>query len=591
MADSHVPAVAPGAGEPGAGELGAEVPVTATATFCATLVDEWIRAGITDAVVAPGSRSTPLALALATRPELRLHVFHDERSASFAALGLGRATGRPAVLLCTSGTAAAEFHAAVVEAHQAGVPMVVCTADRPPELRDRGAAQTIDQTRLFGPTVRWYADPGVPEMAVAGTWRALGARLVADAVGPTPGPVHLNCPFRDPLVGRPGPLPVGRAGGAPWVRSLCNAGVPSGRDLAELVAALDRPRGVIVAGLGAGLPDAVHDLAVAAGWPVLADPRSGCRLPRHSTVAHADGLLRHGRFAADHRPEVVLRLGAPHASKVLNQWLAGSGALQVQVTADASWIDPDHTAAWRVVADPTEFCRTLTGQLAGGTRTPWATRWRSADRLAADVLAGRLDEVGPLSEPGVARRLAAALPQGSALVVSSSMPIRDLEWFAASRDGLRVHANRGANGIDGVVSSAVGVALAGAPTALLIGDVALLHDANGLLGLADRDVSLTVVVVDNDGGGIFHFLPQHGALPTERFEQLYGTPHGIDAVALATVHGIEAVPVGSAVEFDDHLRRAGDRGVRLLHVRTDRRANVAVHAALNDAIAAALDRR
>jgi 2-succinyl-5-enolpyruvyl-6-hydroxy-3-cyclohexene-1-carboxylate synthase len=358
-----------------------------------------------------------------------------------------------------------------------------------------------------------------------------------------------------------------------------------------LVAALERPRGVIVAGLGAGSPAAVHDLAVATGWPVLADPRSGCRLPRHSTVAHVDGLLRHGRFAADHRPEVALRLGAPHASKVLNQWLAGSGAVQVQVTADAGWIDPDHTAAWRVVADPTEFCRAVTGQLAGGARTPWGARWRSADRLAADALAGRLDGVEPLTEPGVARRLAAALPDGAALVVSSSMPIRDLEWFAAPRDGLRVHANRGANGIDGVVSSAVGVALAGAPTALLIGDVALLHDANGLLGLADRPVSLTIVVVDNDGGGIFHFLPQHAALATERFEQLYGTPHGVDAMALAALHGIEAASIGSAVELDDHLRRAGEPGVRLLHVRTDRDSNVAVHAALNDAIVAALDRR
>jgi 2-succinyl-5-enolpyruvyl-6-hydroxy-3-cyclohexene-1-carboxylate synthase len=564
-------------------------PVTVAATFCATLVDEWVRAGVTDAVVSPGSRSTPLALALAARDELRVHVFHDERSASFAALGLGLATGRPAVVLCTSGTAAAEFHAAVVEAHQAEVPMVVCTADRPPELRDVGAPQTIDQTLLFGAAVRWFADPGVPDPAMSSSWRSLAARSVADAVAPRPGPVHLNLPFRDPLVGAPGALPAPRADGGPWHRSLVGPAALDDRALAAVASVLDRPRGVIVAGAGAGDPDAVHALAATVGWPVLADPRSGARVPRRTLVAHADGVLRHPGFAADHRPEVVFRLGAPPASKVLAQWLAASGADQVQVSASATWTDPDRSAVLRVVAEPGSLCRALTGQIVGGSRTPWSARWRAADTAAAAAIEATLADLGGCTEPAVARSALAAVPDGGCLVVSSSMPVRDLEWFAAPRSGVSVFANRGANGIDGVVSTAVGVALAGAPTTLLIGDVAFLHDANGLLGLARRPVTLTIVVIDNDGGGIFHFLPQRAALDNDRFERLYGTPHGIDPVAMAAVHGIPGTRVEDASALVATL--AGQGGVRVVHVRTDRQANVAVHDRLNAAIADAVARR
>ena len=559
--------------------------MSAAATFCATLADEAVRAGVRHVMLAPGSRSTPLALALVDRPELALHVFHDERSCSFAALGVGLAMGRPALVVCTSGTAAAELHAAVVEAHQAEVPLVVCTADRPPELREVAAPQTIDQTHLFGRAVRAFADPGVPDPALAPRWRALVARAIADATGPWPGPVHLNLPFRDPLVGSPDELPPGRPDGRPWSRTVTGVGVPTPADIDALASVLDHPRGVVVAGAGAGDPEAVHALAAAAGWPVLADPRSGCSLPRPASVAAFDDLLRHPGFAADHTPTVVLRLGRPPASKVLAQWLEASGAEQVQVTSSGAWVDPEGTAVLRVVADPAQVCRVLSGRLRAGARTPWAARWRRAEEQAQaaidDVLAG----VNRPTEPGLARALVAAVPDGATLVSSSSMPVRDVEWYAAPRDGVRHLANRGANGIDGVVSTAVGVALASAaPTFLLIGDIALLHDSNGLLTLGRRAADLTMVVADNDGGGIFSFLPQATEVEPDRFEQLFGTPHGIDPVALATAHGVPAAELTELAGLSDAL----GRGPRLLRVRTDRADNVAVHRAIHEAVARAL---
>jgi 2-succinyl-5-enolpyruvyl-6-hydroxy-3-cyclohexene-1-carboxylate synthase len=537
-------------------------------------------------MISPGSRSTPVALALADRAELRVHVFHDERSAGFAALGLALATGRPALVVCTSGTAAAELHPAVIEAHQAEVPLVVCTADRPPELRELAAPQTIDQVGLYGRAVRHAADPGPPDAAMAPRWRALVSRALADAAGPWPGPVHLNLPFRDPLVGTAGELPAGRPGGRPWHEVVTGRGTLERTELDALGARLDQQRGVIIAGDGAGEPDAVHGLASAAGWPVLADPRSGCRVARSHTVAAFDDQLRHAAFAAAHTPTVVLRLGRPPASKVLSQWLAASGAHQIQVSSSPAWVDPEGTAGHRVVTDPTRLCIDLAGRLSAGARTPWAARWRRAEEQAQMAIAKVVDAYGRPTEPGVARTLVESLPEGATLVSSSSMPVRDVEWYAPPRDGVRHVANRGANGIDGVVSTAVGVALGStAPTALLIGDIALLHDSNGLAGLRDRAADLTIFVVDNDGGGIFSFLPQATEVAPERFEQLFGTPHGVDVAALAAAHGLPTTDLLDLADLPGLLHG----GPRLVRVRTDRADNVAVHQAIHDAVAAALD--
>lgn len=579
--------------------VSADTPAAAdlAATFCATVVDEWIRGRVTDVVLSPGSRSTPLALAVADRPELALHVHHDERAAGFLALGLGLATGRPALVVTTSGTAAVELHPAVVEAHQAGVPMIALTADRPPELHHVGAPQTVDQHHLFGRAVRWFADPGVPDGAASGSWRSLASRAVAEATtGPGgPGPVHLNLPFREPLVGTAGALPPARADGGPWHGTVGRRSAVDRFGTARLAEVLDADRGVIVAGAGAGELDAVLALARSTGWPVLADPRSGCRVDDPTVVAAFDAILRHGPTADGLRPDVVLRLGGPPASKVLAGWLAASGARQVAVDARGRWFDADRTAHQVLHADPTAVLSALTRLVGGRPAADWAGRWQRAEAAAQ----GRIDTVLAAhpepTEPATARSVVAALPAGATLMVSASMPVRDVEWYGAPRRGVRVLANRGANGIDGVVSTAVGVALAargtGAATAVLVGDVALLHDTNALLGVALRGIDLTIVVVDNDGGGIFSFLPQAGALDPGRFETLFGTPHGVDLRVLAAAHGLMTVEPAGAAEIGDAVGASvAAGGVRLVRVATDRTANVAVHDEIHAAVADALDR-
>jgi 2-succinyl-5-enolpyruvyl-6-hydroxy-3-cyclohexene-1-carboxylate synthase len=586
------------------------VPETTAVTFCATLVDEWVRAGVTDAVVAPGSRSTPMVLALAADGRMRVHVHHDERSAGFVALGLGLATGRPAVVLTTSGTAAVELHPAVVEAHEAGVPMLVCTADRPPELHGVGAPQTIDQQRLFGSSVRLFVDAGVPEPDVATSWRSLAADAVVAATGSPPGPVHLNLAFRDPLVGDVATLPAGRPAGRRWHLPGVAASTPTIEHLDALAAGLAGRRGVIVAGGRIDDVAGVQALARATGWPVFADPRSGCRVPESYTISHVDAILRVSSIADSLRPDVVLRLGSLPASKVLAAWLAGLDAWQVGIDVDGTRYDPDRSLDGLIAAAPGRVCAALADRLADSeppeppaigadVASSWAGAWAHADAVAAEAIAMTLAGHPEPTEPAIARDVVAALPEGATLVVSSSMPIRDVEWYSAPRPGLRVLANRGANGIDGVVSTAVGVAIASkeaavgadwsGPTALLIGDVAFLYDINGLLGAARRGIDLTIVVVDNDGGGIFSFLPQADALASEPFELLYGAPHGVDLVGLAAAHGIGCRVVDHQVDLAGAVAgSAALGGVQVVLVRTDRAVNVAVHAELHAAVTAAL---
>jgi 2-succinyl-5-enolpyruvyl-6-hydroxy-3-cyclohexene-1-carboxylate synthase len=584
------------------------------AAFAATLVDEWVRAGVGHAVVCPGSRSTPLALAVAAEPRLVLHVRLDERSAGFSALGIGMATGVPAVVVVTSGTAAAELHAAVVEADLSRVPLLVCTADRPPELRDVGAPQTIDQVHLYGRAPRWTADPGVPDEASRPTWRSLASRSVAEAVAGSrgPGPVHLNLAFREPLLGdaEQGRIPEGRADGSPWHRVEPSRQVPSDALVTDLITSggfSPGSRGLIVAGAGCGEPDAVLALSGALAWPVLADPRSGLRSAGARVVSVADGILRSPRFAGAHHPDVVLRLGERWASKVVTTFLAEAPTVVVD---PHGWADPERTAVRVLRADPSEFCRAMTWGVAtrgdGGSEgaTAWTDAWESADRLARAAVDESFGPDGPgntpgPTEPALAARVVAAVPSNSALVVSSSMPVRDVEAYAAPRSGPpRVLGNRGANGIDGVVSTALGVALAVGPTTVLVGDLAFLHDVSALVGPATERPPLTVVVADNGGGGIFSFLPQASRLLPERFEHLFGTPQGADPAAVARGLGWEVVEVGGSQPGSDRrdwttaLEAAlatHDDG-RVVVVRLpDRQANVDAHDRLNAAVVEAVD--
>lgn len=549
------------------------------ATFCATLVDEWVTRGLRHAVVAPGSRSTPMALALANSRAVEVHVFHDERSAAFAALGVALATGVPAVLLCTSGTAATHFHAAVVEADLSGVPMVVLTADRPPELHGVGAPQTIDQQHLYGGVVREFVDPGVPDAAGRAAWRGIARRAWVLATDRrNPGPVHLNLPFREPLVGSVGALPE------PDLEPAEPGDVPAFRlDAAatELLAAATR--GLVVAGRGVVDPTSVAELSEALGWPVLADPRSGCRAQPNAVLAF-DSLLRSRSFADAHQPDVVLHLGEPPASKVLTQWFESFDARHLHVHAQPRTIDPSGIVEVRVVATPDDACRAVLRDAgAPPAESGWCASWLAADAVAQRAFDAAM--TGDLTEPGVARALTSgAVAAGSHLVVASSMPVRDVEWFGGTAIGVMVHSNRGANGIDGVLATAIGVAIGShAPTVVLLGDVALCHDASSLTALASRGLDLAIVVLDNDGGGIFSFLPQAAMLAEESFELLFGTPHGTDLVGLAAAHGLRASTAGSATELADAVRR---RGTSLVRVATERGANVSAHDALHAAATA-----
>jgi 2-succinyl-5-enolpyruvyl-6-hydroxy-3-cyclohexene-1-carboxylate synthase len=554
--------------------------------FC----NELARCGMTDACTAPGSRSTPLVLSLARTPGIRAWSHLDERVGGFFALGLAKQTGRPVAIACTSGTAAAELAPAVIEAAEARVPLIVLTADRPPELRDVGAGQTIDQIKLYGSAAKWFVEVGTHEATPARLrWmRALACRSVWTALDGRPGPVHLNWPLREPLV-PDGPLPPddsGRPDGRPWVAHPVTP--PPATASAPPIA--PAPRAVIVAGRAErdpALGEALAAFATAARYPLLADPLSGGRRGPNA-VAYYDALLRDERFAVELQPELVIRVGDLPTSKPLRQWLASlESAEQVAIDAEGVWHDPDGVVGARIAANPRATLAALTDEHRGAGDPEWLDRWRSADRAAVQAIAATLGDE-ELSEPRVAAELVATLPAEATLYVASSMPIRDIETFAPARDGgPRVLSNRGANGIDGTVAAALGAAAAGAsPVVLHIGDVALAYDLTALISARRLDLSLTIVLVNNDGGGIFHFLPV--ATQTDAFEQHVATPHGLDFAAAAATFGARHVPVRTPAELRAELQRAtGERGVDILEVRTGREANVALHRQIWAAVKAA----
>jgi 2-succinyl-5-enolpyruvyl-6-hydroxy-3-cyclohexene-1-carboxylate synthase len=558
--------------------------VSVQATFSATLVDEWVRLGVTDAVVCAGSRSTPLALPLADR--LRVHVRLDERSGGFFALGLAMATGRPTVICVTSGTAAAELHPAVVEAHHAGVPLIVCTADRPPELHHTGAPQSIEQNGLFAAATRWAYAPGVPAEGQEESWRPLAVRAFEEAVhgASGPGPVHLNLEFREPLTGAAAPLPARRGP---------NVFVPvsGGGTLSSTHAGLEplQGRGLIIAGgpwSQRADPARVRALADRLGWPVLADPLSGSRL--EGAIAAADAIVRTDAPL----PECIVMLGAPWLSRALGTFVtvaARANARIIVVDPFRLWTDPLRVA--------TEFHQSGSDQWlnsAIATALPsdpqWLGSWREREALAQAAIA---DVLGTdLSEPLVARVVhRCAAETAATLVVAASMPIRDLEWFAATHPmAPRVLSNRGANGIDGVVSTALGVAQSGSGqgdrTIALLGDLTFLHDVSGLVNLPESPC--TFVVLDNGGGGIFSFLPQATSVEPAVFEQLFGTPPTSDLGAVARGFGLPVHEVTALSQLEAALA-APTSTPSLVRVRVpDRAQNVALHDAINQAVHLAL---
>ncbi|MEA2297162.1 MAG: 2-succinyl-5-enolpyruvyl-6-hydroxy-3-cyclohexene-carboxylate synthase [Solirubrobacteraceae bacterium] len=550
---------------------------TDTHVLLAAFVDELVRCGMTDACTSPGSRNTPLVLALARKPGLRAHSHVDERCAGFFALGLAKASGRPAAVTCTSGTAAANLLPAVIEAHEARVPLIVLTADRPPELRDIGAGQTIDQVKLYGDAVRWFVEVGTHEADPARVrWmRGLACRAYWTALGDRPGPVHLNWPLREPLLpaAPPPPPPPGRPQGRPWIARPTGARPP---------AALELPagaRGVVVAGRSdRGLAPEIPAFAARAGYPLLADPLSGARRGP-AAIAHYDALLRHQAFRP--QAEVVIRVGDLPTSKALRAWLADQDAArQIRVSGDGSWQDPENVVGESLPGDPRAV---LAAAAPAAAPAAWLDRWREADDRAGRALEEVLGD--DLSEPAVARSVGRWLGPETTLFVAASMPIRDVESFFAVRDdGPRVLSNRGANGIDGTISSAFGVAAAAAgPVVVLIGDVALAHDIGGLLAATRLDLSLTVVLLDNGGGGIFDFLRVAGE--RDVFERHVATPTGLDFARAAALYGLAHARVERLADLREELDRARARpGSTLIEVRTDRTENVLLHARAWDAV-------
>ncbi|MFV2174764.1 2-succinyl-5-enolpyruvyl-6-hydroxy-3-cyclohexene-1-carboxylic-acid synthase [Actinomadura sp. LOL_016] len=548
-------------------------PATALATV---LVDELLRCGMTDAVVAPGSRSAPLALAMHAAEKagrLRLHVRIDERSASFLGLGLAKRAGRPVALVCTSGTAAANFHPAVIEAHQSGVPLIVITADRPPELRDTGANQTIDQVKLYGTAVRWSTEIGAPENrpGMVAYWRSLVSRAWGLAQAPVRGPVHLNASFREPLVPDGDeswcePLD-GDATGA-WTK--VRAATPG-----SVLHVPPTRRGVLVVGDGAVNVKRYVAAASMAGWPVLSEPNGNARYGDHALTSY-HFLLGIPEFVERHRPEVVVTLGKPGLSRPLLSLLRRAEEHIVLAPDLANWPDPVRSATQ--VAPEVEI------PVVAGDDT-WLKSWRTADRAAAAAVDAVLDAVPEVSEPRLARDLVSVLPGGSLLFAAASMPIRDLDQVMRPRRGIRVMASRGASGIDGLISTSMGAALAHSGRSYaLLGDLAFLHDQNGLVvGPHDPRPDLAIVVVNNQGGGIFSLLPQ--ASLQDPFERVFGTPHRVDVQSIAAAHGVPYRRLEAAADLPKAI--TGD-GLRIVEARTDRDANAVLHGQMRKAAYAAV---
>ncbi len=555
-------------------------------------VDELARCGLRDACTSPGSRCAPIVLSLARDRRLRCHSHVDERVAGFFALGAAKASGRPVAVTCTSGTAAAELLPAVIEAREARVPLIVLTADRPPELRDVGAGQAIDQVKLYGDAVKWFCEVGTHDASAAALrwWRTIACRAYATALEGRPGVVHLNIALREPLV-TDEPLPEdrgGRPGGAPFLARRAAAafdtGDPAFARLHELTGGARR--GVIVAGRherDSPLGAAAASFATAAGWPLLADPLSGARRGR-AAIAHYDALLRDEAFAAERRPDVVVRVGDLPPSKPLRTWLAACGdASQVALDPESAWQDPDGVLCESIALEPASALAALaTASVPATANGSWLAGWREADDRASAALAEALGD-DELSEPWVAGELARTLGRDATLFVASSMPVRDLESFWPRLDGPpRVLSNRGANGIDGTVASALGAAaVAEGPVALLIGDVALAHDIGALASLARRPRPLTIVLINNDGGGIFDFLPI-ARTPTVEPDVYAGhvsTPPGLDFACAAALAGAGYVRPDDRPGVRRALRDAlSAPAATLIEIRTDRERNVALHA-------------
>ena len=556
--------------------------------LASALVEELARCGVRHAVLSPGSRSTPIALALDREPGMELTVVLDERVAGFVALGASLAAGAPAIVACTSGSAAANLHPAIVEADQAGVPLIVLTSDRPPELRGIGAGQTIDQIRLYGTAARWFCEMGTHDADAGGLLhhRSTACRAYGEAVNGR-GPVHLNLSWREPLGPEPREGDVTASGLARDGRSderpltvpiAANEPAPAVVDaLAEAVARSQR--GLIVAGRQTDprLPAILAEMSAATGFPILADPLSGLRFGPHergAVITTYDAITRSP--PAELAPDLVIRFGDMPTSKPLRTWVTRSGVDQIVIDPPGGWHEPTRQAGAFVRADAVSVAMALAERAASCGDEAWRERWVAAERAAREAIDRVLDDAEWPNEPAIHRALGDLFRDGDQVLLASSMPVRDAESFMrGSEADVRFFSNRGANGIDGLVSTASGLAIGGdAPTWAVLGDLALVHDLGGLGAVHAAPAPLRLVVIDNGGGGIFDFLPQAGQMEGERFKRLFTTPSHLDLERSAALFELQYLAVDGPQDLT--ALRSEKRRV-LAHLRVRREGNVDLH--------------
>ncbi|KQL53223.1 2-succinyl-5-enolpyruvyl-6-hydroxy-3-cyclohexene-1-carboxylate synthase [Heyndrickxia shackletonii] len=553
-------------------------------SFLADFIQELVFNGVKDVVISPGSRSTPLAMMIAEHPDLAYHINIDERSAAFFALGMAKQTRKPVALLCTSGTAAANYYPAIVEAKISRVPLIVLTADRPHELRDIGAPQSIDQINLYGKHVKWFVEMSIPDPNEELHYfvRTTAARAVNLSLQAPAGPVHLNFPFREPLIPRLEPSPFEETKQS--VKSSQGKLILSNGELERICMDLEtQPKGLIICGV-IDEPDfaqAVLTLSERLGYPIIADPLSQLRSGLHSSEAiidNYDSFLKDGKYEEKLSPEVIIRFGAMPVSKPLTLFLKKLKKVDHYIIDSGSgWRDPIKMGTQMIHADEILFCEGISSRIKNEPNNKWLQIWQQLNRNTRKIVTKTIEDVQELDEGRVVLELTKLLPNNSTLFVGNSMPIRDVDtFFHNNQKNIRVMANRGANGIDGVVSSAIGASVYGENLFLIIGDLSFFHDLNGLLAAKMHHLNITIIVINNNGGGIFSFLPQ--ASSSKNFENLFGTPIDVEFEYAVKMYGGNYKKVTNWNEFQSSINRAIETsGLNVIEVPTNREKNVQTH--------------
>ncbi len=555
-------------------------------SYIAAFVEELVQTGVKDIVISPGSRSTPIALVMAEHPSLNLHIHVDERSAAFFGLGIAKATKKPVAILCTSGTAAANYYPAIIEASISRVPLIVLTADRPHELRDVGAPQAIDQIHLYGRNVKWFVEMSPPDgkEEMIRYARTVCARAAATATRQPAGPVHLNFPLREPLIPnlhkKIFELPEREKGYVDIIDGKRSLSDEMSKNLAAILSS--EKNGVIICGPieDPELTKTIIDFANLLQFPILADPLSQLRSGQHDqelVIDAYDSFLRYDESKMVLKPDVVIRFGAMPVSKALSIFLKENREVpQIVVDGGSGWRDPISAATEMIYCDESLFCRSVGKHIHFRKSSSYLNKWKNLNHQTKTKLSAVRD-IPELSEGKLFHLLADMLPKGATLFVGNSMPIRDLDsFFFNNKKGIKVMGNRGANGIDGIVSTALGVAKVSQPVYLVLGDLTFFHDLNGLLAAKLFNLNVTVLLINNNGGGIFSFLPQ--AEHPKHFELLFGTPLDLDFQHVIEMYG------GSYVKIQDwdHYQKVfaedlDSKGLRVLELSTDRDRNLGEH--------------